>query len=123
MKVKCDYCGNPAELVTGRVIYPHRPILYKLRFWRCVPCDAYVGCHKKTKKPVPLGRLANQELRKWKMKAHTSFDDVWKHGKMNRMEAYKWLSDKLKIKLKDCHIGMFDSIMCRQVVKYCEELK
>lgn len=123
MKINCDYCGKPAELVTGRVIYPHRPTLFKLRYWRCVPCGAYVGCHKKHKKPVPLGRLANAELRKWKLKAHASFDKIWKYGKFSRKEAYEWLAKLLKINLKECHIGMFDSITCRRVVKFCEELK
>ena len=44
--VDCDYCQKPAELVTGATIYPHRNDLAHLRFWRCVPCEAYVGCHK-----------------------------------------------------------------------------
>lgn len=45
--VKCDYCGNDAMLVSGRAIYPHRPDLFRLNFWQCAPCDAYVGCHKR----------------------------------------------------------------------------
>lgn len=65
--VACDYCGDAAKLVTGKAIYPHRPDLFRLHFWQCEPCGAYVGCHKKeggngdgTK---PLGRIANAELR------------------------------------------------------------
>lgn len=57
----CSYCNNEAKLVSGNVIYPHRPDLAYLRFWQCAPCAAYVGCHKGTTKP--LGRIANAELR------------------------------------------------------------
>lgn len=41
----CPYCGNPAQFVTGEVIYPHRKDLHDKKFYACPPCDAYVGCH------------------------------------------------------------------------------
>lgn len=114
--VNCDYCGNPAKLVKGSVIYPHRPDLSKLSFWQCEPCRAYVGCHKNSN-AIPLGRLANAELRKAKNRAHAAFDPLWKSGKMKRSYAYQWLSEQLGIAGKDCHIGMFDVDMCNRVIK------
>lgn len=116
--MNCDYCGKPAELVTGDEIYPHRPDLSRLRFWRCEPCDAHVGCHRGTTRP--LGRLANAELRRAKMAAHAAFDPLWKSGRMSRSEAYAWLADRLGIEADVCHIGMFDVAMCELV---CEEVK
>lgn len=121
MSVICDYCKNPAERVTGKEVYPHRPDLAGKIIYRCVPCDAWVGCHPGS--AVPLGRLADRHLRKWKMTAHAHFDPMWKKGKMRRAQAYAWLAEALGIKATDCHIGMFDVEMCKAVVIACEKKK
>lgn len=123
--VTCDYCGNAAELVSGKVIYPHRPDLLRLKFWNCAPCKAYVGCHKKEggngDGTNPLGRLANAELRAAKNQAHAAFDPLWRERGMKRGAAYGWLADKLGIHKSECHIGMMDVPMCRRVVAACSE--
>ena len=113
----CEYCRKSAVLVNGEKIYPHRTDLYKLNFWLCEDCGAYVGCHKGT--ITPLGRLANAELRKAKSAAHNSFDPKWRNRSMSRDQAYDWLSRKLGIDKKDCHIGMFDVDMCNKVIEVC----
>lgn len=113
--VLCDYCGQSAELVSGRVIYPDLPQLHNRQFWRCVMCAAYVGCHKKTNQP--LGRLANHELRRWKQAAHTSFDRLWRYEGMTRSEAYAWLSKQLGLTTEATHIGQFDIEMCGRVIE------
>ena len=115
MKIRCPYCNCFAVRTTGKNIYPHRPDLFAKTFYQCVPCDAYVGCHPETDKP--LGRLANAELRKAKMNAHAAFDPVWRSGKMNRSSAYKWLAEKMGIAPQNCHIGMFDVDECRAVIE------
>lgn len=112
----CPYCNKISKLVTGKEIYPHRKDLFSLNFYSCSSCDAYVGTHKGTTKP--LGRLANKELRKAKSAAHRAFDPLWKFGGMKRKEAYKWLAEVLNIKSADCHIGMFDVEMCEDVVTH-----
>ena len=119
IKVLCDYCGKPAELVTGKQVYPYRVDLHSLVFFRCVPCDARVGTHKRTKKP--LGRLANAELRLAKGRAHAAFDPLWKDGEMSRHRAYRWLAKQIGIAPDDCHIGMFDLEQCRAVVRAVRE--
>lgn len=111
----CEYCNNAAEKVTGREVYPHRPDLYEKIIYRCRPCNASVGCHPGTDKP--LGRLANQPLKKAKMAAHAAFDPLWKSKKMKRGEAYKWLAAALGLSVDDCHIGMFDEAMCKRVIE------
>lgn len=116
---KCDYCGNPAELVTGEAIYPHRRDLHAKHFYRCEPCGAYVGCHSGTTKA--LGRLANAELRAAKMAAHAAFDPKWRAGNMKRKQAYAWLADKLGMEINKCHIGMFDVALCTRVAQVCSE--
>ncbi|MFB5268120.1 zinc-finger-containing protein [Paenibacillus enshidis] len=40
---------------------------------------AYVGVHDGT--DIPLGRLANRELRELKKQCHALFDPVWKNKK------------------------------------------
>ena len=115
--MKCPYCNQEAHQVGGAAIYPHRPDLYAKKFYQCVPCDAYVGCHPGT--TTPLGRLANAELRKAKSEAHLAFDPMWKSKKMSRHAAYIWLAAKLGIKPADCHIGMFDAHDCHRVIETC----
>jgi hypothetical protein len=111
----CPYCGKLSQLVGGDRIYPHRKDLYSKKFYLCDPCNAYVGCHQGTQKP--LGRLANKELRNAKMQAHRAFDPIWKSGQLSRSQAYAWLADRLGIPGDECHIGMFDVETCLEVVK------
>ena len=112
----CPYCKGKTELVTGDVIYPHRTDLYKKYFWICKPCDAYVGTHPGTDKP--LGRLADENLRSAKRRAHAAFDPLWKSGKMTRKQAYQWLADQMQIAVEDCHIGWFDERLCLEVIEH-----
>jgi zinc-finger-containing domain len=96
--------------------------------WACLDCDAWVGCHSGTHKP--LGRLADKELRQWKMHVHRYFDPIWearlarkrsadpKYTKaMARGGRYKALSLILGIPQQECHIGMFDVSRCCQAVE------
>jgi hypothetical protein len=114
----CPYCGHFADLVTGKVIYPHRPDLANKRAYRCDPCDAHVGCHPGT--IVPLGRLANAELRAAKMSVHEVFDKHWMprrpRGKY-RGQCYVRLAAEMGIDAKDCHIGHFTVEQCKQAVE------
>ena len=116
IEVNCEYCGNPAEFVTGAIMYPHRFDLKHTRFWRCKPCQAWVGCYPSGR---PLGRLANLQLRIAKQKAHEAFDTFWKYGPMTRSQAYTWLSQEMGIPLDLCHIGMFNESQCERVVEIC----
>ncbi len=119
--MKCRYCLKKAKLVSGKIIYPHRPDLKEKLFWLCKPCDAYVGCHGNTNKP--LGRLANKELRFWKQEAHKNFDPLWRLNGRKRTEAYKLLAVRLDIPYRECHIGMFDIKLCKQTVEISKKLR
>jgi hypothetical protein len=114
----CDYCGNSSVLTSSKEVYGGRDY-GPIYLCRCQLGLAYVGCHKGT--TVPLGRLANPELRKWKKLAHDALDPLWKRGKMARSECYAWLAKELQIQPKDCHIGMFDVEMCERVHAICTE--
>src|SRR5690349_1108918 len=105
--VRCPYCGDAAKLVNGSVIYPNREDLAEKLLWYCgPPCNAYVGCHPGTNKP--LGTLANAELRRARMATHSIFDPLWKTGKFTRKGAYAWLMKQMNLTKYNCHIAKFD---------------
>jgi hypothetical protein len=126
--ILCTYCRNPATLVPGSAIYPHREDLAAKRFWHCAPCGAWVGCHPGTTKP--LGILANAELRRAKQGVHAVFDPLWqakqardKCGKgIARRKAYAWLARELGIAFEQCHVGMFDEELCQRAVEICSRV-
>ena len=119
-EVICDYCNIATRLAKGSEIYPHRPDLSSLNFYLCDSCGAYVGCHKNGDGKRPLGRVANEKLRKAKSKAHAAFDPIWKSGKMTRGAAYSALAKSMGIYKEQCHIGMFNVEQCEYVVAWCE---
>ena len=120
MKVVCPYCTKPAALVDSAEIYSGRS--YGM-IWLCRRCDAYVGTHKTDGKHVPLGTLANRELREWRKKAHSVFDQLWKYTegckatkKMTRGAAYKLLQQIMGKPPEQAHIGLFDVNECKVLV-------
>lgn len=127
--ILCHYCLKPPKLVKGDVIYPYIKYFDDKQFYLCETCDAYVGCHIGTSKP--LGRLADYDLRQAKMAAHAAFDPIWKEYDKEyggtysysnaRKLGYSWLSRKLNVPYEECHIDMFDVDMCNRVVMLCNK--
>jgi len=125
--VICQYCGNKANLTTGHRVYPHRPDLAHLYVWQCKPCDAYVGCHRKgayvnelkheSDGTIPLGTLANRELRMWRTQAHAAVDPFWRIKGMKRTLVYDRLAKLMQIPKDECHIGMFDVARCKEAMR------
>lgn len=96
-EVICQYCGEKANLVTGKLIYCGRfPAANKRLFYKCFKCDAYVGASPDGK---PFGSLANRRLRLLRIKAHKLFDKLWRENIMSRSSAYKWLMKNLIFKM------------------------
>ena len=112
--VICPYCNKRAEYTDSKVVYGGKSYG---KIYLCKDCNAYVGVHKGTDKP--LGRLADKELRHWKKEAHAAFDPVWQSGQMKRAAAYKWLAEQMNLTINETHIGMFDVEQCKQVVRIC----
>lgn len=123
-RVDCGECGRPAGLVTGVVVYPHRPDLHDRPYWRCCACGAYVGCHQGTYQP--LGTPCGPETRLARSKAHEAFDPLWR-AKVSagtpkheaRPAGYRWLSEQLGIPFEKTHIGMMDAATALRVVELC----
>lgn len=115
----CPYCQQHSVEVDGMAIYKHRPDLAHLRFYLCSPCDAYVGTHRGTRKP--LGTLANANLRRLRNMAHAAFDPLWNAEGMPRKSAYAWLAQSMGLRDDECHIAMFNEERCKMTVKLCGE--
>jgi hypothetical protein len=119
----CDYCGVKAELVRlGDVPYPygddHGPI------WICTPCQAWIGVYSRSARNVPLGRLANVELREWKAKLYSALEPM-AQAKVRRdggsifsarAKGYKWLAGLLKIDEVRCSMHLLDAEQCKAAV-------
>jgi hypothetical protein len=125
-RVDCGECGKPAGLVSGELIYPHRPDLHAKSFWRCCSCLAYVGCHDGTYRPK--GSPCGPETRAAWIAAHAAFDPLWRRKMARdgvpqheaRGAGYRWLAEQLGVDPADCHIGMMDVVTARRVVEVCK---
>lgn len=114
--MKCPYCGKEAEWVDNSVIYGRR-YGKSYMMWICRPCDARVGCHQNTKKP--LGTLANKELREARMKAHAVVDPLWKSHRFSRGHVYQMLFDAFGAPV---HIGESDLQRCAEIIETVPKL-
>lgn len=114
----CPYCGSSVILTSNAEIYGRE--YGNGKCYKCTKCDSYVGVH--TGSVIPLGTLANSELRKWRNKVHIEFDKLWKGNtkKMSRSMAYRWLSDKMNLKQDETHIALFNVEQCKKCIKILE---
>jgi len=123
VEVMCGECGCRSQMIDGREMYPHRPDLSDLLFYRC-SCGASVGTHKGTREP--LGTPANPRTKAARSAAHAVFDPLWKaseakkQGQGNaRKRGYRWLAGELGIPFDECHIGMMDAETADRVRQIC----
>lgn len=96
--VYCCGCATDvsARLTDGREIYPHRPDLADLPFWRCDACKNYVGCHHKTAdRTNPLGCIPDKAMKGARAHIHARLDPIWKTRRMAREHLYARLTDVL----------------------------
>jgi hypothetical protein len=109
---ECPYCSSDIVYTSNKEIYGKE--FGSGKCYKCTKCDAYVGVHKGT--DIPLGRMANKELRDLKKRAHALFDPIWQNGKKKRSQAYSDLAKKLGIKADECHFGWFDKEMLERSI-------
>src|SRR4051812_9276717 len=85
-----------ARLTDGREVYPHRPDLYDLPFWKCDACGNHVGCHHQTKDRIrPLGVIPTPEMKRARQHIHAILDPLWKSGRLKRGDVYATLHEVL----------------------------
>ena len=119
----CRYCGGIVRLVPARMIYgaeaAKRLKLKREMIYQCQNCNARVGCHKGTTRP--LGNLANGVLRLKRMETHQVYDAFWKRSGMTRTQAYKWLAEQMNLTEDRAHIGSFEMDQCQMVIELCKK--
>lgn len=117
----CRYCGGVIRLVPAESIYGEaaakRLELAGESIYQCQNCNARVGCHKGTTRP--LGNVANETLRLKRMETHQIFDAYWQRCGMSRTAAYRWLAKQLHLSVAQTHIGSFEMDQCQQVISLC----
>ena len=78
-------------------------------------CNSYVRVHPGTK--IPMGTMANRQLRALRNEAHRNFDQLHKKGLMSKEDAYHWLASILAAPLGQAHIGYLGEYYCKQVIE------
>ncbi len=120
--IRCPYCGRNAELRCSSEIYKTDKYEPQM-LWVCSgypECDSYVRCQPGTK--IPLGNLANSELRALRREAHKYFDRLYKEGVLSREGAYRWLSDLLCLPMQNVHISCLSEYHCKIVIEKTKEI-
>ena len=120
---KCCYCGGAVEwknnsIIYNGVSYGSWPFIY-----HCGDCGSSVGLHPHTN--IPLGTLANDELKRARKHAKEFFEPLWR-GTLNvgfsRTEAYSKLASKMGISEAACHFGIFDLEQANKARDICADL-
>lgn len=110
----CDVCqSQEIEFISNSNIYGKSYGGWPY-CWHCKACDAIVGCHSGTDRP--LGKMANSATRELRTKAHRAFDPIWQLKYKTRKQAYDWLAEQLKIVYSDCHISWLSDEQLKKVV-------
>jgi len=110
-KMICPYCKKEAQWVENKEIYGSN---YGKSYmcYLCKDCNAYVGCHNNSR--FPLGTMANEELRRWRIETHKHLDRLWKDKIFTRRQVYRMLETVFG---KEVHIGEADINMCKNILR------
>lgn len=115
----CTFCKGEVAIVHHNDIFGRAcgdwPWVYA-----CQSCDARVGMHPQTN--IPLGTLADHELREVRKRAKAPFQLLHESGLMSRREAYQALADELSIPVNTCHFGWFNLKQCELAEAAAQEI-
>lgn len=113
---RCPYCGSSTILRSADGIYKNNSRSTMLYVCKNYPkCDSYVRVHDGT--TIPMGTVANRELRALRREAHKHFDKLYEEGYMTKDDAYQWLASLIGIPLSEAHIGYFGDYYCKKVIE------
>ncbi len=122
--IKCPYCGSQAFLRPASVLGKTGQNEINEKYYVCARypfCDSYVKAHRHNQ--MPMGTLANAELRKKRQKAHKALQQLIDRGLMSRSEAYHWLQLQMGLPQEDAHIAKFSDQRCEQVIQLCHQFR
>lgn len=77
--LRCPICGSVAQIRPASEIYHDPQRTDELYVCKNYPkCNCYVGMRRGTR--IPLGTLADGDLRHLRIRAHRKFDQIWQSG-------------------------------------------
>lgn len=112
----CEYCGGKVKLADASEVHGPKA---RGKIYLCTNCNACVGVHKGTTKP--MGTLANTVLRLKRQEAHRVFDAIWKTRGITRSEAYGWLAGRMGLPKHRAHIAYFNVAQCDEAIRLCRD--
>lgn len=119
--MRCPYCGSTVVYRSADGIYHDNSKGAMLYVCSKYPkCDSYVRVHTGTK--IPVGSLANHELRSLRRTAHHYFNQLYESGYMSKQDAYQWLANLIMAPLSEAHIGYLGEYYCKQVIEESRKL-
>ena len=114
--MRCPYCGSTVVYRSADGIYHDNSRGVMLYVCTNYPeCDSYVRVHDGTN--IPVGTLANHELRTLRRTAHSYFDRLHTSGLLTKQESYQWLAHFISAPLSQAHIGFLGEYYCKQVIE------
>lgn len=116
-QLRCPYCGAVARFQSADGIYKDNSKNVMLYVCPNYPeCDSYVRVHEGTR--IPVGSMANRELRRLRKEAHDHFNKLYLNGYMSKDEAYRWLADIIcTTDMSNAHIGSMSDYYCKLVIE------
>ena len=123
VNIHCPNCGAKATLHPASYVYDNSrsagSYLYVCN--RYPICNSYVAAHRSTL--LPMGSLADAELRHKRIQAHRAFDRLWRSGLMSKKEAYQWIQAEFGLHEEQAHIAQFGTYMCDRLIHACEQFR
>ncbi len=110
--LECPECG--AQLILKESRYGK---FYGCETWHDTKCPGSIGAHPDGR---PLGRLANQQTKRARQRAHVVFNKLWEVAGLTRKQAYAWMRREMGLSKEEGHIAMFDTAQCEQLIKLLE---
>lgn len=120
----CPNCGARVVILRNASIYGRDygewPWAYVCENFK-QGCDTYVGMHPFTN--IPLGTMANGELRHWRKMAKSLFTPLYEGGPYDRTAAYHLLAHAMKLPVGETHFGWFDIEQCKQAIAALKKIR
>lgn len=116
----CRYCNGRVVFVNNSHVYGSTVGLWPF-VYTCVNCDSFVGTHTGT--DIPLGTLANRELRQLRQVAKQSFLALNKLLHRNATQSYKWLAEQMDKPVNETHFGWFEAEDLNKALQITEAVR
>lgn len=123
MLIYCCKCGDiECDLVNGVDIYPHRPDLSHLNFYKCPECGGYVGCHRGSTRP--LGVIPTPDIKRARSYIHGLLDPMWRTRKYGKSRGWWYRNIAKELGIPEYHTGWTRSIEeCRDVWRAIKKIE